>query len=157
VFAEYNIRVQRADEPSNILWKNNDYTKTEKLERKKMTRLIPMVFIAISFFVLLAMNLTKSLDGNECSENQLTIEKIQSQSVLNLESYPTIEYCFCRSQTKLDITGGDSKLTTFCETYTKRGNKVMYLGISTGILIVVINIAFLGLVKWLAEYRKFLF
>ncbi len=29
--------------------------------------------------------------------------------------------------------------------------------ISTGILIVVINIAFLGLVKWLAEYRKFLF
>ena len=28
---QYKIRVQRADEPSNILWKSNDQTTTTKL------------------------------------------------------------------------------------------------------------------------------
>ena len=72
ILEKYKFNVEKSDEPSNVVWKNNNYTEGNKRQRKICSFVLPILLIAVTFLLLLGLNSKSTFGKTQCFDNQMT-------------------------------------------------------------------------------------
>jgi len=56
VLEKHKIRVRKADEPSNVIWDNNNFPKMKKTFRRLAAFVFPILLVVASFVVIFFLN-----------------------------------------------------------------------------------------------------
>jgi hypothetical protein len=152
VLEKYKIRVLKADEPSNVIWHNNNFPKSKKALRRIVAFLLPILLIGASFGVIFFLNMYTSYGNTNCFDNNITKEQVEAAKdilVNETQQYDDLKYCYCYENI------GTSQAELFCKDYVQTSYNIKMFSLYTGVAIVTLNICFYLLIDYLAEYSKF--
>jgi hypothetical protein len=127
----YRLKLERADEPSNVIYENLKYSSANRLFRRFVTVIATLLLMAISFgLIFLAIYYR-----NQIPTVQVCASTPTRAAAVAAGSSSTTAYCYCSS---LSLTDGLNE-STLCATYLTSLARSQGLIILAAFVIVLIN------------------
>jgi len=172
---EFEIEIQPASEPSDIIWENRQYTPRQRRGKECVVFLVMLVMLLASFVVIFLLSSYSNAMLNKypivtCNDlagypdadtmEKFAILEYNTNTALEAKgktvSYGGYVQCFCQDQAKAEVspdaTYGDAD-QAICEDYISSAFTTLVATNSVTIIIVVINLilkyATIALVTWI--------
>ena len=167
-FEGKRIRVDKAPEPSNILWENQDCPTRERFIRKSITKLIVFLLLCVTMAgIMYCQNYqtkqTEKAQGKDCREpfelidvGAGDVELTKTNALIYVATNTgknVLSDCQC-SQLGLSTLLGDDKLKNACETYTDALVMLNLVTIGSALAVVVINLLLKTFLVGLASFER---